>query len=197
MEKVKIKIYLINLKNILLDDILKTYSEYIKDEDIIKMNRFKFELNKKQSIVSSILKNKYVSGNIYYNEHGKPLSDDICFNVSHSDDYVTIALSKYPIGIDIEHIKDNVNSDLINYVCNIDEINDINIGEINKLFFYYWTRKEAVLKCKGIGISNNLKDVLKNNDYYLNSYYVDDYVYSIAIDYNVFKNIEVIKETKI
>lgn len=183
-------IYLVDIEKLSLEDILVKYKEYLKDEDIKKMERFKFELNKKQSLISSILKNKYVHSDIYYNEHKKPLSDSIFFNVSHSKNYVIIALNdKYPIGVDIEYIKDNINSDLINHVCNQEEINSITD---NKTFFYYWTRKEAVLKCQGIGIGKDLKNVLNNSNYYVNSNYLNDYVYSIALDCD--NNIKIIEE---
>ena len=73
-------VYLVNIKNKSIDDIFTDYKSYIDDKDIQKMDRFKFILNKKQSIMSSILKNKYVKGDIYFNEHGKPLSDSLYFN---------------------------------------------------------------------------------------------------------------------
>lgn len=189
----QIKIYFANIKNKTIEMILKDYKDYIKDQDIQKMERFKFDLNKKQSIISSILKNKYVGNDIYINKQGKPMHKDIFFNISHSDDYVVIALNdKYDIGIDIEHIKENINDELINHVCNDLEIKEINNGDKNKLFYYYWTRKEATLKCKGSGLVNDVKDILKNNNYTLESFFIDDYVCSIAINYK--QNIKIAKE---
>ncbi len=181
--KIEISIYFYNIKNVNIDDIISKYKNYIKEDDIKKMKEFKPDLNKKQSIVSSILKNKYVKDDIYYNEQGKPLSNSIFFNISHSDDYVVIALcNTNNVGIDIEHIKDKVSEDIINYVCNEEEIDYISRNDKNKTFYYLWTRKEALLKCKGIGLSTNLKNVLKDNNYYLETRYIDDYVYSIALD---------------
>ncbi len=181
---VDIKLYFINIKNITLEEIFQKYSQDIKQEDIDKMNEFKLALNQKQSIVSSILKNKYVPSQIYYNEYGKPLNDDLFFNVSHSNEYVVMAISKkYSVGIDIEHIKKDVSDDLINYVCCEEEVEAIKTSERNKLFYVLWTRKEAILKCKGIGIVHNLKDLLKDNEIYsLYSYLIDDYVCSLAVD---------------
>ena len=191
----QIKIYFANIKNKSIDTILSDYKDYIKDSDIQKMERFKFDLNKKQSIVSSILKNKYVGNELSVNSYGKPISKNIFFNVSHSDNYVVIALSnKYDVGIDVEHIKDNTTDELINHVCNDLEIQDIKKGDKNKLFYYYWTRKEAILKCKGSGLINNVKDILNNNNYLLESFYIDDYVVSIAIDCNQNQNIKFVKE---
>ena len=174
-----------------INDIFNDYKEYINEKDIEKMDKFKFDLNKKQSIMSSILKNKYIKGNIYYNEHGKPLSDAIFFNVSHSDDFVLLARSEAEIGIDIEHIAKDVDSDLINHVCSQEEVDYINQNDKNKAFYTLWTKKEAILKLEGIGLTNKLKDILVNNKYYLKSKYISDYVYSIAL--NCKEEIEIIE----
>ena len=188
----EIKIIIADVKNKTTKEIINHYKEYIKDEDLKRMDAFKFDQGKKQFLMSSILKAKYVKGDIYYNEHKKPLSKDIFFNISHSCDYVVMALSdKYYVGIDIEYIKDNVKDRLISYVCSDEEIKDINNNDKNKMFYYYWTRKEAVLKCEGVGIVKDLKSVLVNNKYYLVSNYIDDYVWSLAVDCNNEEKVEI------
>ena len=40
------------------------------------------------------------------NENGKPIVEGICFNLSHSGDYVICAVSERPVGCDIEQIKE-------------------------------------------------------------------------------------------
>ena len=177
----ELKIYLVNLKNKKVDEIIRHYQEFIKVDDIKKMNKYKYDLRKMQFITSTALKNKYIKDDIYYNEHGKPLSKNIYFNISHSHNLVAFIISnKYEVGIDIELIKDNVKDKLINYVCNDEEIKEIRND--NNKFYYCWTRKEAVLKCSGKGIIKDLKNVLDNHDYYLYSDYINDYVYSVAVN---------------
>lgn len=189
----KVEVFLTNLKNKSIDDIFNDYKEYINDKDIEKMDKYKLEINKKQSIMSSILKNKYIKGDIYYNEYGKPLSDMIYFNISHSNDFVILARSQKKIGIDIEYILKDFSNDLINHICNIDEINYINQNDKNKAFYKLWTQKEAILKCEGIGLTNKLKDLLVNNKLYLDSKYIDDYIYSVAIKCGKSDKIDIIE----
>ena len=40
--------------------------------------------------------------NLTYNEYGKPLFDEFCFNISHSQNVIAIAISSKDIGIDIQ-----------------------------------------------------------------------------------------------
>ena len=186
MEKKKlIKIYIINIENKSIDDILIEYNDYIDKEDIEKSKEYKLEINQKQFLISTMLKKKYVGKNIYFNEYKKPLSDNIHFNISHSLNRVVIALSKdYNIGVDIECIKPNVNEKTINYIFNEEEKQYID--NENKKFYYLWTRKEAILKCNGTGLINDIKNINCINDdkYRLFSYYLDNYVMSIAIEKN-------------
>jgi 4'-phosphopantetheinyl transferase len=74
---------------------------------------------------------------------------------------VICALSHCPVGIDIESIIEYDDS-LANYTMNAQELQLINAAENpNVAFTCLWTMKEAVLKWKGCGINDNIKDVLK------------------------------------
>ena len=192
-----INVYLSNITNKTIDDIYNDYKEYLNQEDLEKIQRFKQDLNRRQSLMSIALKKKYVKGEIYYNEYGKPLSKEIYFNISHSDNYVMIALSKdTSVGVDIEYIKDNVDDNLINHVCNDSEIEYINKDK-SRNFYYIWTRKEAILKCIGSGITNDLKNinVINNSEYNLDSNYIDNYVYTIVYSKEIkISNINIFKE---
>lgn len=191
-----VKLYIANLTNISLNEILVKYKDYIHKDDIDNMNDFEIELKKMQSITSSILKNKYVLGPIYYSEFGKPLSNNSYFNISHSDNLVILAITEdVNIGIDIEHIRD-VKDKTILYTLNSLELDTFDYENKTKSFYTLWTKKEAIAKCYGIGLTKNIKDILTNYNNYIESFYIDDYVYSIALecnkdtDINIISNIE-------
>lgn len=183
----EINVYLVNIKNKKVEDILNDYKEYLTAEDIKKAKRFKFELNQKQSLISSSLKNKYIGKDIYYNNHGKPLTDSVFFNISHSDNMIVMAKSSdVEVGIDIEHLTDDVSDELINHICNEKEKEFI-LKNKSTNFYYIWTRKEAILKCFGTGLINELKsiDAIDLDSFYfdkikLHTEFINDYVFSAA-----------------
>lgn len=148
----EVKIHILNFKDIPLDVLL--CSNYLSNEERASFNKFTNIDVKKEKIVSSIFKNKYI-GDYYLNEKGKPLSKDIYFNISHSHGVIVFIVDKSPIGIDIEKIK-KVEDDLIDYISNEEE--KLYIKD-EKTFFEIWTNKEALLKAIGTGISSNIKDI--------------------------------------
>lgn len=100
-----------------------------------------------------------------YNEHGKPFLknyDGIYFSISHCNDAVAVVISEKPVGIDIEEtIK--VKESLVDFVCNDDEKRTIfQSPDAGEAFSILWTQKEAVFKCIGTGITDEIKDILKN-----------------------------------
>lgn len=98
--------------------------------------------------------------------HGKPLVKNIphlYFNQSHSSsDYVLIySLGVADIGVDIENMGRNLNFDkLAKRYFHHDEYHHWqDNGGDKRLWFCYWTIKEAVLKACGLGIRMNLSDL--------------------------------------
>jgi 4'-phosphopantetheinyl transferase len=77
------------------------------------------------------------------------------FNLSHSADMAAIALRPAPVGIDIEHRRDNLPVDsLATHAFLPDEAAAIrNADDPHSLFYQFWTAKEAVMKCTGLGMS--------------------------------------------
>ncbi len=121
-----------------------------------------------------------------YAESGKPsLAEypDLHFSISHCKMAVGCMLSDRPCGLDIESLRNNVSS-IITYAMNPDEVQQIQSAPDSRLeFIRLWTRKEAILKCKGTGIANNLKDALAPaslRGYKLGTKVGDGYVYSTA-----------------
>jgi len=88
---------------------------------------------------------------IRYQENGKPQLDGVHFNISHSDHLVVCVLSKEgEIGIDVEVRRAIELENFVNYFTE-DEWADINGADdpIGR-FYFYWTRKEAVIKALGV-----------------------------------------------
>lgn len=83
------------------------------------------------------------------------------FNISHSQDYVVIAVSRRNLGIDIEYMEQDFPfSNLIPEVFEEREITAIqNSNDKKRLFYSYWTRKEAFVKGLGTGINDNFKHI--------------------------------------
>lgn len=90
-----------------------------------------------------------------------PLFPNVFFNISHSKNYAIIAISKNPLGIDIEYINcDFVFNDMVSSVCNENEMNALNSSFNKHLTFYkLWTRKEAIVKATGTGIDDTLINI--------------------------------------
>ncbi len=95
-----------------------------------------------------------INPDICYTDLGKPyLPDGPYFSISHCEDYVAVAISRNPIGVDIEKIRD-FNSSVLYRFFSDSERSYILKSDSNKRFFTLWTLKEAVVKEKGTGIKD-------------------------------------------
>lgn len=148
-----VKLYVVDTNKYEYENMCK--AKYVNDNDIVKSQKYKMELGKKEHLASDYLKNKYV-GNYYYDENEKPLADDSFFNISHSFGYVIMAYSKdFMIGTDIEQ-KRSVKPDLVKYVSSVSEMEMLKDDDD---FYKLWTSKESIAKCQGEGLMKNIKDI--------------------------------------
>lgn len=118
------------------------------------------------------------------NEHGKPyLKDhpDVHFNLSHCKNGIMVAVSDQPIGVDIESYR-NVSDSLIRYTMNEAEQHIIQTSDDPiRTFTEYWTKKEAVFKLRGTGITKDLHGLLDGDELVETFVNTDkQYAYSIA-----------------
>jgi len=99
---------------------------------------------------------------VAFEDRGKPFipNADIYFNISNTNGVVVLAISNQPVGVDIEKIRKPKPLIYKRVFCN-EEVDFISSAED---FTYLWTRKEAVVKLFGGGISMGLTEfsVLKN-----------------------------------
>ncbi len=124
--------------------------------------RYKFEADAYQLVVGRLLLKYGLKemgmvnrlAQITYNENDKPKLENVSFNISHSGDMVVCVLSDDgQIGIDIEQYKQLNLSDFEAFFTPKEW------GSINKAplplekFFWYWTRKESIIKSMGVNLS--------------------------------------------
>lgn len=102
-----------------------------------------------------------------HNEHGKPFLKDhpeVHFNLSHCKNGIAVAVSNQPVGIDIEsyHL---AGDGLLRYTMNEEEQRIINESDDPvRTFTEYWTKKEAVFKLRGTGITRDLHGLLQGDE---------------------------------
>ena len=101
-------------------------------------------------------------------EHGKPFLCDaqgvrlegVHFNLSHSAAGVLVAVSDCPIGVDIETFR-SPSDGLLRRCMNDAERLQIEQSPVPlQTFAELWTRKEAVGKCRGTGLTDDMPNFL-------------------------------------
>ncbi len=102
-------------------------------------------------------------------EHGKPYfsdREDIFFNISHSGDFVAVAVGECSLGIDIQVVR-SVRERMIDKLCNNDEKQFIsNCFDKDKAFIILWSLKESYIKAIGKGMSFSMSDINFKLEYF-------------------------------
>lgn len=155
----KMKLYRININD--LDDPQqnKGLLESVGVKRRKKILRYYRPKDRKRSlgagiIIEQILKENGLSeDHLKYSENGKPVADNLFFNVSHAGDYVVGVSSDCDVGCDIEKIID-APIEIAEHYFNQSEIEYIKSeSDKNKAFFTLWTLKESYMKMTGMGMS--------------------------------------------
>ena len=85
---------------------------------------------------------------------GKPFfPGDRFFNLSHSGELAVIALADVPVGVDVQRVGP-VSEALRRRV-----LTEAELSREDRDFFFFWTRKEAALKCLGVGLDRKLSSL--------------------------------------
>lgn len=138
----------------------KYTTQALKDKYTISRGRLRRILSKYLSISSETI-------DFSYSNFGKPSivssqnAESVFFNLSHSNNLALCIVSSIPnIGVDVElrkPIQDVL--DIAKLVCTEEEY-QILLGDgeknLQKNFYRIWTRKEAVVKALGVGLSCSL-----------------------------------------
>lgn len=130
--------------NLIKKHLPKRYEEALK---------YKSEESRDLSLLAGILiynNLKIEESDIKYNKLKKPyIENGLCFNVSHSKDFVVFVKSEEKIGIDIEFVNDK-NMNIIDYAYNEDEkeyiLNGKDDQEKIERLTRLWTIKESLFK---------------------------------------------------
>lgn len=128
-----------------------------------------------ERILADVLKTYYYieeTPTILRDEMGKPYLKDskLHFNVSHSGEYLAIAVSESPVGIDIQETK-NIKDGMYRKVVQPKE--QSLIGEDRQRdFLRLWSLKESYVKAEGKGLRIPMKDYYfeKENECYFVNY---------------------------
>lgn len=182
----QLNIYILNTT--LVKRHLSFVSSFVDEKRREKAEKYAHEKDRLLSFGAGYLLKKYLpKGEIKEMENGKPyLEDGPFFNISHSGEYVVLAIHPTKeVGIDIEKIDSN-RVDAIRFVLNEEEkkTND------TTTLFQIWSNKESLAKC----ISTGLKDMkningfplegnrtINEENYYSKSMIYDNYSLSVSL----------------
>ena len=124
----------------------------LSDERREKALRIRREDARRRSISAGLLlREAGIAPPFSYGEHGKPyIPGGPHFSLSHSGELCALAVCETSVGLDTEKIAP-VRRAAARALT--DEERDFMGADPERRFAYLWTRKEAVLKCTGAGLS--------------------------------------------
>ena len=154
-----LKLYRINInhfKDPLEDKRLLQLVDHSRRQKVL---RYLMPEDRKRSLGAGIIIRKILNENglcedcLKYSENGKPVADDIFFNVSHGGDYVVGVASDCEVGCDIEK-NGNAPLDVAERYFYLSELEYIkSAADKSRAFFTLWTLKESYMKMTGRGMS--------------------------------------------
>lgn len=167
---------------------ISTLKSYLDEGELHRAERFHFEKDRNRFIICRALLKIVLARHTHtgvtaisigIDSNKKPylISDaSVHFNLSHTEDLALIVLNHTQIGIDIELLKRDY--DFVNVLSHVYSKREIErvLHSKNQLytFYKYWTRKEAIVKATGEGISDYLIQIPANNGHHQ----VDSYMLS-------------------
>lgn len=180
------------------DEIKQQYPYVLNSSEIAAASRFKYADDKKRyvlgkytlrTILSDILNIRAEDVSFFFGDHKKPYTKGRHFNISHSGQFTCIAINQVPVGIDVELIRTDFDFKiLLNECFTTEELRCISGA---RDFYHFWTRKEAVLKAGGEGLTDQLNVIdcsppvvnIKDIDYNIETRYIDsEHVFSVATE---------------
>ncbi|TWR25883.1 4'-phosphopantetheinyl transferase superfamily protein [Mucilaginibacter pallidiroseus] len=152
---------IVNLKRLLTPDEAQRGSKYLHQAD---RDRFLVSRGYQRTILSGYIDIKPEDLRFALSHNKKPHIansgvQNLNYNVSHSGDWILIAVSKHAVGCDIEYIDPKFDfTDILPDNFSQAEGDFIKENESTNRFYKLWTRKEALLKATGQGLGEHLID---------------------------------------
>ena len=150
--------YVVLDENLRIEE-LKNAVALLPPERQAKIARYRFEKDKLLSLAAGLLIRRAIGESpIIFGEHGKPYAENgVCFSVSHSGSIAAIAVDAVEVGLDVEQIPDESRLKIADRFYHPGEREYVRKAKDQcRAFCEIWTRKEAVLKMTGEGISTDL-----------------------------------------
>ena len=154
---------------------VETLRQLLSPDEQSRADRFHFEKDRRhftaargylRTLLARYLELGPAEIRFSYTEYGKPLlapelDQRLKFNVAHSGGLALYAFTTLgEIGIDLEHIRPEFAGDDIarRYfsAAEVDSLDQLPLAARQQAFFDCWTRKEAFIKAKGLGLSLGL-----------------------------------------
>ncbi|WP_209329028.1 4'-phosphopantetheinyl transferase family protein [Lunatimonas salinarum] len=165
-----VKLFMVDTDSIILPGV---YREVLSTEEQEKANSFAFDWLKKRYLVGRYLLRQQIGAMLNLDPGSLCFEQDLygkwrlCgihslhFNLSYTGTVLLIGLADFPLGIDIERIKDDfAYQDIVAHYFSPREAAFIDSSDDSSdAFFLLWTRKEAILKAIGIGLVDDLHAV--------------------------------------
>ena len=154
------------------------YRAWMSEDEHARMARLIFDRDRRRFLMTRALVRSALSRyaavapaewTFTANAHGRPeLVDrphgvpDLRFNVSHTEGLIACAVTiGREIGVDVEHVGRRLTHDIAGRFFAPREVRDLHAlpaDEQPKVFFDYWTLKEAYIKARGFGLALPLAD---------------------------------------
>ncbi|PCF93914.1 4'-phosphopantetheinyl transferase family protein [Vreelandella nigrificans] len=169
-----VDIWLTWLDDVKYANVLNHYVSILSAQEKEQYQRFCFEEDRIRYLVARALIRTTLSRYAHVspidwlfttNSHGRPaiaptlpLADSVSFNLSHTRKLIALAVTAgHEVGIDVENIVErHAAFDIVSQCFSASEAKEIQAAcpeAQSRLFFEYWTLKEAYAKARGFGLS--------------------------------------------
>ena len=172
------KLFIVPLNELFDFELYNTLSLLVSPDKKARLDNYKSHIDKKLGLYAELLVRVVMqqdlnieNGDIVFgtNGYGKPFlmnNQDYHFNISHTNNMISVAISSNPVGVDVEKISE-IDLEISKRFFTENEQNYIEKSHdgVYERFFEIWTKKEAYVKYigKGLSVPLNSFDVTKKS----------------------------------